>query len=55
MMSRVSSQSQSKNTSDEPRRPLTAQELHARQRELVRQSLSACPTVKKTPTHRRWA
>lgn len=37
-------------------RPLTPQELHERQRELVRQSLSACPAAKKAPgTHRRWA
>ena len=54
MMSRVSSQSQPKKTSDELR-PLTPQERHARQRELVKQSLSACPTAKKPQNHRRWA
>ncbi len=37
-------------------RPLTPQELHERQRELVRQSLSACPAIKPAAqTHRRWA
>ncbi|MDP9344853.1 MAG: hypothetical protein M3P44_03875 [Actinomycetota bacterium] len=37
-------------------RPLTPQELHERQRELVRQSLSVCPGVKHAhTTHRRWA
>jgi hypothetical protein len=56
MMARVSSspQPQERQPSEAPR-PLTPQELHERQRELVRQSLSACPAVKASTTHRRWA
>ena len=55
-MARVSSspQQQPHQPSEAPR-PLTPQELHERQRELVRQSLSACPAVKASTTHRRWA
>ncbi len=55
-MARVSSspQQQQEQPSEAPR-PLTPQEVHERQRELVRQSLSACPAVKAAATHRRWA
>lgn len=55
IMAPVSSAPHSSQPQNEPPRIPTPQELHARQRELVRQSLSLCPGAKHTPTHRRWA
>jgi hypothetical protein len=56
MMARVSSSPQQQQPPPgQPPRPPTPQEVHERQRELVRQSLSACPAVKQATTHRRWA